>query len=89
MFLRLTLIAAAASAALAGPALASSPDAWADFRIEVRETCLAAAKAQGMTSPEVIVHPFGTSSYGVAILREGDDKRICVFNKATKAVELT
>ncbi|MFP5448331.1 MAG: hypothetical protein B7Z13_06360 [Caulobacterales bacterium 32-67-6] len=89
MFLRLTLIAAAASAALAGPALASSPDAWADFRIEVRETCLAAAKAQGMTSPEVIVHPFGTSSYGVAVLREGDDKRICVFNKATKAVELT
>ncbi len=89
MFLRLTLIVAAASAALAGPALASSPDAWADFRIEVRETCLAAAKAQGMTSPEVIVHPFGTSSYGVAVLREGDDKRICVFNKATKAVELT
>lgn len=89
MFLRLTLIAAAASAALAGPALASSPDAWADFRIEVRETCLAAAKAQGMTSPEVIVHPFGTSSYGVAVLREGDDKRICVFNKATKSVELT
>ena len=89
MFLRLTLIVAAASAALAGPALASSPDAWADFRIEVRDTCLAAAKAQGMTSPEVIVHPFGSASYGIAVLREGDDKRICVFNKTTKAVELT
>jgi hypothetical protein len=91
MVLRLSLIAAAAAAvvALSGPALASSPDAWADFRIEVRDTCLAAAKAQGMTSPEVIVHPFGTASYGIAVLREGDDKRICVFNKATKAVELT
>ena len=42
-----------------------------------------------MTSPEVIVHPFGSASYGIAVLREGDDKRICVFNKATKAVELT
>lgn len=89
MVLRLSLIAATAVVALSGPALASSPDAWADFRVEVRDTCLAAAKAQGMTSPEVIVHPFGTSSYGVAVLREGDDKRICVFNKATKAVELT
>jgi len=86
--LRLSLIAAAV-VALSGPAFASSPDAWADFRIEVRDSCLAAGKAQGMTSPEVIVHPFGTSSYGVAVLREGDDKRICVFNKATKAVELT
>ncbi|MAK80690.1 hypothetical protein [Phenylobacterium sp.] len=89
MALRLSLIVAATVVALSGPALASSPDAWADFRVEVRDTCLAAAKAQGMTSPEVIVHPFGSASYGIAVLREGDDKRICVFNKATKAVELT
>lgn len=89
MFLRLSLIAAAASAALSGPALASSPDAWADFRVEVREACLSAAKTQGMNSPEVITHPFGSASYGIAVLREGDDKRICIFNKATKAVELT
>lgn len=89
MFLRLSLIAAATTVALSGPALASSPDAWAEFRVEVRDTCLAAAKAQGMKTPEVIVHPFGSASYGIAVLREGDDKRICVFNKATKAVELT
>lgn len=89
MDLRLILAAAVAGAVLSGPALASSPDAWADFRVEVRDTCLAAAKHQGMKTPEVIVHPFGSASYGIAVLREGDDKRICVFNKATKAVELT
>ncbi|MDP1875106.1 hypothetical protein [Phenylobacterium sp.] len=89
MLLRLSLIAAAATAALSGSALASSPDAWADFRTEVRGACLAAARAQGMRNPEVVTHPFGSPSYGIAVLREGDDKRICVFNKATKAVELT
>lgn len=69
--------------------MASSPDAWAAFRADVRGRCLAAAQARGMTSPDVIVHPVGTSSYGVAVLREGGDKRICVYVKQTKAVELT
>lgn len=89
MFLRFSLIAAVTAAALAGPAVASSPDAWDDFRVEVRTACLAAARAQSMKNADVVTHPFGSPSYGVAVLREGDDKRICVFNKATKAVELT
>ncbi|MDO8900731.1 MAG: hypothetical protein Q7V15_05180 [Phenylobacterium sp.] len=87
MVLRLSLFVVLA--ALAGAASASSPDAWSAFRAEVRSACLAAARAQGMTNPEVVTHPFGSQSYGIAVLREGDDKRICVFNKATKAVELT
>jgi hypothetical protein len=57
---------------LASPslALASSPEAWAEFRTEVRARCLSAAQGQGMRNPEVIVHPVGTPSYGVAVLRE-------------------
>ncbi|MEH6678027.1 hypothetical protein [Phenylobacterium sp.] len=87
MLLRLIL----ATAMLAAPvaAGASSPDAWAEFRAEVRAKCLAQGQAQGMGDPEVVVHPFGSESYGIAVLREGDDKRICIFDKRTKAVELT
>lgn len=68
---------------------ASSPAAWAEFTTDVRDKCLAAAKAEGMKSPEVIVHPVGTQAYGIAVLREGADKRICVYGKQSKRVELT
>ena len=54
-----------------------------------RAKCLTAAQAQGMKSPEVIVHPVGTEAYGIAVLREGADKRICVYGKQSKKVELT
>jgi hypothetical protein len=88
--MRRILAAVLAVGALApAAAQASSPDAWAAFRADVRARCLAAAQAQGMKSPEVIVHPEGTPGYGVAVLREGGDKRICVYDKQSKAVELT
>ena len=68
---------------------ASSPDAWEEFRADVAAKCLAAAKTTGMTSPEVLVHPLGTQTYGLAVLGEGADKRICVYVKQTQKVELT
>ena len=85
------LVLALAALAALTPALghASSPAAWAEFTTDVRAKCLAAAQAQGMKSPEVIVHPVGTQAYGVAVLREGADKRICVYGKQSKTVELT
>jgi hypothetical protein len=73
----------------AAPALASSPDAWTAFRKDVGDRCLAAAKAQGMKTPQVVIHPLGTDTHGIAVLLEGSDKRICVYDKHTKAVELT
>lgn len=84
------ILAIAALASLA-PAIgqASSPDAWAAFRADVAAKCLAAAQATGMKAPEVIVHPLGTEAYGVAVLREGADKRICIYGKQSKKVELT
>jgi hypothetical protein len=75
--------------AVAGPAAASSPVAWEEFRADVREQCLQRAQRLGMKNPEVIVHPFGTQNYGIAVLREGADKRICLYNKQQKTVELT
>ncbi|MET0274359.1 MAG: hypothetical protein ABW360_15335 [Phenylobacterium sp.] len=83
------ILAALILAAVASPALASSPDAWAAFRKDVGDRCLAAAKAQGMKAPQVIIHPLGTDTHGIAVLLEGSDKRICVYDKHTKAVELT
>ncbi len=68
---------------------ASSPQAWEEFRADVGAKCLAAAKATGMKTPEVVIHPLGTETYGLAVLREGADKRICVYVKQTQKVELT
>ena len=80
-----------AAAVLAIPAAAaSSDDAWAAFRADVAAKCVAQAKAEAMkTTPQVIVHPLGTASHGIAVLIAGTDKRICVYDKHTKAVELT
>jgi len=73
----------------AEPVFASSPDAWAAFRADVRARCVAAGRAQGMKTPQIIVHPFGTQSFGVAVLVEGQDKRICIYDKRARTVELT
>lgn len=84
-----TVLAAALALVVPTVASASSPGAWEAFRADVRAKCLAAAQASGMKSPEVLVHPVGTETYGLAVLREGADKRICVYGKQTKTVELT
>ncbi len=75
--------------ASAGSAAASSPDAWTAFRAETAKRCLALARQQGMKTPKVIVHPWGSSGHGIAVLLEGADKRICLMDKRTKAVDLT
>lgn len=79
LFLALSLAVTAAHA--------SSPDAWAAFRADVKAKCLAGAA--DMKSPTVVVHPVGTETHGIAVLIAGTDKRICVYDKKTKAVELT
>ncbi|WP_309644303.1 hypothetical protein [Phenylobacterium sp.] len=90
MSTRYAALAIAAFATLAPAAShASSPDAWAAFRTDVAAKCLAAAQASGMKTPEVLVHPVGTEAYGIAVLREGADKRICIYGKQSKKVELT
>ncbi len=85
--------AALISAALlsAGPALAASGDAWAEFAVEVEEGCRAAG-SEVISDPSVVVDPFGSESYGLALV-SGETggtpvSMICVFDKQTKAVEI-
>ncbi len=75
-----------------GAVHASSDDAWAEFAAEVETACLAATDGV-FTEPSVVVDPFGSESYGLAIVSGpfpsgGSASIVCVFDKATKAVEI-
>ncbi len=76
---------------LAGPALASSGDAWDRFRADVGAACLALVQGPGTATVEV--NPFGSVSYGVAVVTlsstVGTDRMICVYDKAGKTAELS
>ena len=78
-------------ACLASPAVASSEDAWVEFRTAVGAACLALVKDPGTVSIEV--NPFGTQTYGVAIVTlrsdAGKDRMVCVYDKATRKAELS
>lgn len=76
----------------ASSAAASSGDAWETFRAEVSKKCLAAATS--LQKPSVVVDPFGSQSFGLALVI-GTPKgskvavtHICVFDKQKKTVEL-
>ncbi len=82
----------AATLLLAGPAFASSDDAWAEFAAEVESACLAAA-GDTLSDALAVVDPFGSESYGLAIVsgRTANDapaSMICVLNKQSRAVEI-
>jgi hypothetical protein len=71
---------------------ASPPAAWEEFRREVEQKCLEAAKS--IESARVMVDPFGSESYGLAIVTgkakggKAPISQICVMNKRTKAIEI-
>jgi hypothetical protein len=89
--LAILLLAAAAGAA---PSYASSPDAWDEFRQEVQQKCAALAEGR-IEQPRIVVDPFGTESYGVAILTgkavgsETVVSSICVFDKKSQTAEIS
>ncbi|QQR36846.1 hypothetical protein JI749_04230 [Devosia oryziradicis] len=75
-----------------GGAMASSGDAWEEFAAEVEQGCLAATEGV-FTEPSAVVDPFGSESFGLAIVSGefpsgGQGSIICVFNKQTGAVEV-
>jgi hypothetical protein len=76
---------------LSTPAFASSEDAWTEFRENVRTACLALVQEQGTVTIEV--NPFGTESYGVALLTVkadwGEDRLACVYDKVSGKAELS
>ncbi|MGN7291904.1 hypothetical protein [Rhizobium sp. SAFR-030] len=82
----------------AGLASASSDSAWADFAKEVEASCLKAAAAQ-IDKPKAVVDPYGSESYGMALVSgpakgakvkagTADITLICVFDKKTRRAEV-
>jgi hypothetical protein len=86
--------------ALPSGARASSDDAWTSFRADVTTACSAQAKKL-YTNPIVVVDPFGSDSYGVALIyaRTPAPKgaphdnslttAVCVYDKKTHKAELS
>ncbi len=88
------LSAVAATAGFAAPALASSEDAWAAFRADVRTACEPLADVPEGATASYAVNPFGSESYGAALvtvtLRDGSaDRMVCVYDKQAKTAEMT
>lgn len=77
---------------MTGAAYAASDDAWEAFRAEVEAGCIAAAEPL-VTNATAVVDPFGSESYGFAIVT-GETaagttaSTICVMNKQTRAFEI-
>jgi len=88
-----TFIALAFSAGFPLAALASSDDAWEEFRADVSAKCLEAA-ADYIENPVATVDPFGSEKFGLALVSgkpvgaDGKIVHICVYDKQTQAVEL-
>ncbi|MDQ0422962.1 hypothetical protein J2045_004012 [Peteryoungia aggregata LMG 23059] len=78
---------------LASSALASSGDAWEEFAKDVAAKCTVLAEGR-IEQPKVVVDPFGTESYGVAILTGkavGADaivSSVCVYDKKSQTAEI-
>ena len=73
-------------------AFAASDDAWAEFAVEVEQSCLEATGSM-LENAEAIVDPFGSESYGLAIVSgevsAGQTAAIvCVYDKQTKTVQI-
>jgi hypothetical protein len=79
---------------LIAPACASSGDAWQAMRARVRAGCIAKAGSMGLGKVEVAVDPFGTQSYGAAVLIKRRTAKmqnlayVCVMDKKTGAFEV-
>ena len=78
-------------ALIASPAFASSPDAWEEFRQMVQTACAALVQDPGEVTIEV--NPFGSESFGAALVSvatsQATDRRICIVDQVTGKAELT
>lgn len=91
--MRKTVCAVVLANLLALPAVASSDDAWQEFAADVKAKCLAATEGM-VENAKIVVDPFGSESYGLAIISgkaAGADatiSHICVYDKQAKTVEI-
>ncbi|MCZ0961814.1 hypothetical protein [Paracoccus benzoatiresistens] len=74
-------------------AWSSSDEAWEEFRAAVDQSCRALIEAPAGVDIAVAVNPFGSESYGAALVtignEDGQDRMICIHDKATGKAELT
>ncbi len=91
--LRLLAATSFALLPLVSQAFASSDDAWDEFAKDVAAKCTALAEGR-IEAPKVVVDPFGTESYGVAILTgkavgaDAQVSSICVYDKKSQVAEI-
>lgn len=73
---------------------ASSPDAWIEFEIDVRQSCESAMR-DNFESYTLVVDTHGSQSYGIAIAvgkakrKRGISTQVCVYDKRSKEVEIS
>lgn len=82
----------AAALMLTSPAFGTSEDAWSAFTAEVGDACLAAV-GRSLLDASAAVDPFGSASYGLAIIsgrtrNNRSASMICVLDKATRSVQV-
>lgn len=91
---RLTFAAILLALSLPAVALASSDEAWEEFRAEVDTACRALIPDEGGEAV-IEVNPFGSESYGAALIintlpnGDGADRYVCIFDKKAKTAEIT
>lgn len=76
---------------------ASSDDAWQEFRADVDTACRALVEAPDNAQIQVDVNPFGSESYGAALVTvsfgeegaDGQDRMVCIYDKQSKDAEMT
>ena len=80
-----------ALALLAGPALASSEEAWEAFRADVLAKCRVLVPQADRVTVEV--NPFGSDRFGVALVtlqaQGGVERMVCIYDKQAQTAELT
>lgn len=82
-------LAAIGLAVLPVMAWPSSDEAWDAFRTAVAQSCRVLVEAPASASVAVEVNPFGSESYGAALVTAGSDRMVCIYDKAAGTAELT
>lgn len=91
---RIFLIAGLFAAAAPSASIASSDEAWEEFRKEVDAACRELVEVPDNAQVQVNVNPFGSENYGAALVAvnfgaEGQDVMVCIYDKQSKDAELT
>ncbi|MDO5529910.1 MAG: hypothetical protein Q4F71_10950 [Paracoccus sp. (in: a-proteobacteria)] len=93
--MRRVLAIAPALLLTASAAAASTEAEWEKFRSEVETACAALVDAPDYTETKIEVNPFGSESYGAALVsvhypgEAGTDRMICIYDKESASAELT